>query len=187
MSEMKSLNQIISSIDEQLAQVQEFAATPATSLMFGEQEKMRRYVLAAIGMEKIAIPIDGLSEISQMPEVTPLPNLRTWIYGIANRRGEIVSVIDLNHLLIPERKPAGLGTKLGVLFNKNHRVGISIDQVIATVSRPESDRVTSSESQFARAYPEIFNKGLQVDNTIYQILAPDSFLTLDRLHKYQVA
>ena len=184
---MKSLNQIISSIDEQLAQVQDFDASPASNLMFGEQEKMRRYVLVQIGIEKLAIPIDGLSEISHMPVVLPLPSLQNWIYGIANRRGEIVSVIDLNKLLIPEREPAPLGAKLGVLFNEKHKVGISIDQVIATISRPESDCVISSESQLTQIYPEVFNKGLQVENSTYQILSPDSFLALENLHDYQLA
>lgn len=182
---MKSLNQIISSIDEQLAQVQEFDSSPASHFIFGEQEKMRRYVLVSIGLEKLAIPIDGLSEISHMPEITSLPGLPSWIYGIANRRGEIVSVIDLNNLLIPERAPVAPGAKLGVLFNESLKVGISIDQVIATVSRPESDRVANTDSRLAQAFPEVFSKGLQVDSTIYQILAPDLFLGLENLHNYQ--
>lgn len=183
---MKSLNQIISSIDQQLAQVQTIDSAPTSHFMFGEQEKMRRYVLVAIGVEKFAIPIDGLSEIGHMPDVTPLPGLPAWIYGIANRRGEIVSVIDLNNLLIPERKPSPLGAKLGVLFNDSCKVGISIDKVIATVSRPESDRVASSDSQIAQAFPKVFSKGLQVDSAIYQILSPDSFLSLENLHNYQM-
>lgn len=185
---MTTLKEIINSVDELI--IREEQLNDKNSLpnpILGEIEEMRKYVLVTVGKERLAIPIDGLAEIGPMPSITSLPNLPDWILGIANQRGEIISVIDLPHLMNNNGKSASKGQRLAVLQKDSMKVGISLDQIIATVSRPESDRVNLEDSFFSQIEPDVFGKGLQVDQTIYEILNPTSFMDMDRLMHFYLA
>ena len=184
---MTTLNDIIGRIDEQLLQAARAGAvTSLSSHAFREQEKIRKYVLVRIGAENIALPIEGLSEIGVLPAVTPLPNLPNWIRGIVSQRGEIISVIDLNMFLTPEKNQAWSGSRLAVLKAGSMKVGICVDRLIATISRPESDLIRHSGSDLHQAAPDVFRNALRVDNDIYQILQPDVFLGMEKLLQYHM-
>ncbi len=182
---MTTLNEIIGLIDQQIIQEEQAAAasSPASKVLT-HQERMIKYVLIRIGKELLAIPIDGLSEIGTMPAVTQLPNLPVWIKGIANKRGEIISIIHLDLLLNTVTPDNTHMQKLAVLHNGKMKVGICIDQVIATVSRPESDQVTNQDTAFKQAEPDVFRGALHIDNVLYQVLHPEAFLAMDRLKLY---
>lgn len=183
---MTTLYDIISTLDERLIQAEQAGdAALLPDPRFTVQEKMRKYVLVHIEAERLAIPIEGLAEIGPMPAVTPLPNLPRWIQGIINQRGEIISVIDLRLLLQESGSEEADGKKkLAVLRNGTMKVGIGIDQVVTTVSRPESDCVPSAESPFSKAAPKVFDRSLRMENTLYQILQPAAFLGMERLMRY---
>lgn len=182
---MTTLNEIITTIDEKLDRAQCNSPLPISSRESGEYERMCRYILIVVDDEKLAIPIGGIAEIGPLPEITPLPNLPGWIYGIINQRGEIVSMIDLPMLLVnrstQRNTPAG---KFVVLQNNSMKVGIVIDQIVATVSLPESAREMSRLSIFSQAAPDVFEETLQVDSQIFTILKPDAFLELEGLMQY---
>ncbi len=185
---MTSLNTLITSIDKRLFLAEQAAqSTLSSSTMFDVQEKMKKYVLVHIDKEKLAIPIEGLSEIGPMPAITPLPNLPTWIYGIINQRGDIVSVINLIHLLQGKSDPTLSEQKLAILRHGPMKVGICIDSVGATISRPESESIVSPNCHLTQVAPEVFSQSLQLNDTVYQILQTDSFLNMDRLMQYYIA
>ncbi len=185
---MNTLNEIIGSIDNQLhLEEQLLKGVNKINPILGQQEEMRKYVLVRIGKEHLAIPIDGLSEIGPMPVITPLPNLPRWIQGIISQRGEIISVIDLNLLMHNDHRPVNNPKKLAVIRSDKMKVGISIDQVVATVSRPESDSISNNQAPYYQLEPEVFDAGLMVDSTIYQILRPSKFTKMDRLMEYYLS
>ena len=41
------------------------------------------------------VPMDEVDEILYVPEVTRVPGVRSWVNGIANVRGRLLSVIDM--------------------------------------------------------------------------------------------
>lgn len=185
---MTTLNEIIYSIDEHITLAEKANSTALpTKPMFRVQEKMYKYVLIHAQSAKLAIAIDGLAEIGPMPPITPLPNLPLWIHGIVNQRGEIVSVIDLNLLFHKGETVETYGKKLAVLRKGSMKIGICLDQVIATVSRPESDYIQSLPSPFNLAAPDVFGKSLQVDNVTFQILQTDAFFGMQQLTHYYIS
>jgi purine-binding chemotaxis protein CheW len=182
-----TLHDIISTLDDKLALAEINDANTATpSLLFSSQEKMNKYVLVIIDAEKLAIPIEGLAEIGPMPPITPLPNLPPWIHGIINQRGEIISVIDIN-MLFSSKSSAKMKNKIAILYNSTMKIGMGIDQVTATISRPDSDCVPLSESALSTMESQVFHRGLRVGTDLYQILEPASFLTMDRLMHYYLS
>jgi chemotaxis signal transduction protein len=53
------------------------------------------HVVFRLGARTMAIPLSAVSEIARPPKVTRLPHVPAWVLGIANLRGDIVSMLDL--------------------------------------------------------------------------------------------
>ncbi len=54
-----------------------------------------RYVVFVTAGQLAALPLSGIAEIDRLPDFTPLPHTPAWCLGIANIRGQVVSVTDL--------------------------------------------------------------------------------------------
>jgi twitching motility protein PilI len=57
------------------------------------------HVLFRLGSRAMAIPLAAVSEIARPPRATRLPHVPAWVLGIANLRGDIVSILDLEGFL----------------------------------------------------------------------------------------
>lgn len=62
-------------------------------------KKTKQYIVVLIGKEQIAIAINSIKEILEVPIITPLPNVPTYILGICSVRGDITSVTDVKLML----------------------------------------------------------------------------------------
>ena len=54
----------------------------------------------SLANEEYALGLTEIQEIVQTPEITPVPNMPESVKGIANLRGRVVTVIDLEQLQI---------------------------------------------------------------------------------------
>ncbi len=79
--------------------------------------RKKPYIAFTLGAHEMALPVDSVQEIGEMPTVTPLPNLPPWIKGIIQNRGEILSVVDFMTLFGIEEKRS-LGARRSCLFFK---------------------------------------------------------------------
>ena len=94
------LEEIIKSIDEALEE-----ATPAL-LEAGSRDavsetpsQQERYLVFSLAGIKYAVPTAEVVEIGRVPSITPVPNAPDWLLGVTNRRGDILSVVDLRNFL----------------------------------------------------------------------------------------
>lgn len=62
-----------------------------------------KYLVFILGEEFYAVASGTIAEAAPYPTVVALPNAPEWLLGIANLRGEIISVVNLPFLL---KKPA---------------------------------------------------------------------------------
>lgn len=53
------------------------------------------YILAQAADHLLAFPLTGVLEVARPGTITPVPFVPPWILGICQRRGEVVTVIDL--------------------------------------------------------------------------------------------
>jgi len=53
------------------------------------------YVVLHLGGTDYAVELSGIVEIGKRPPAVPLPHVPAWLLGLANLRGDIVSVVDL--------------------------------------------------------------------------------------------
>lgn len=83
----------------------------------------------SLGGTRLACNISRISEILSCPSPTPVPGAKDWIVGLANVRGELLTVIDLGHYLHGERSPVtGRSRLLATSLNKAP-IGLLIDEV----------------------------------------------------------
>ncbi|GEM_PF-2093230 len=77
-----------------------------------ESATEEQHIVFVLDKTLFSIPIHNVTEISRPLPVTPLPNVPSWVLGISNFRGDILSVTDLRLFL----------GKPGVEVNRNCRM-----------------------------------------------------------------
>ncbi len=60
--------------------------------------KGKKYIIFMLDETHFAIPVERISEAVRPLPITSLPNVPEWFIGIANLRGEVITIIDLQTL-----------------------------------------------------------------------------------------
>lgn len=81
----------------------------------------------AVGDARLGVPAESLAEVVRRPPVTPLPGLAPWFTGIAQIRGELVSVVHLGRWL--GLRGAQTGPFFAVLDGERGPLALEIDAV----------------------------------------------------------
>jgi purine-binding chemotaxis protein CheW len=92
--------------------------------------------------ERYALDIYLAREIVEMMPITPIPRAPPYISGIINLRGEITSILSLNHLLSLPPNDEMENRKIIVLTTETaggSNVGIIVDDVHSVIQVSEDD------------------------------------------------
>lgn len=107
--------ELFASFDEdQLEELSRRQRRLATEEAVPEAEPERSAVLADLGAETVAIPLEAVDAFIQLGRLTPVPHAPEHVLGLTNHRGEVVTVVDPHGPLSLER-PSGLVPKLAVV------------------------------------------------------------------------
>jgi chemotaxis signal transduction protein len=98
------IDDLIMNIDYQLAKAPHPFEAEGFDAFLGSQlgvlkKRGRQYIRFQLGVFQFALPLENAIEIGSKPDITPLPNLPEWVFGICNLRGDIISVVDLFQIL----------------------------------------------------------------------------------------
>lgn len=86
-------------------------------------------VIFRIGETRLACSINIVSEFLPVPSYTPVPGTKPWILGLANVRGDLLTVIDLAGFLSGVRTPHTLRTRLLAASLRGRPIGLLVDEV----------------------------------------------------------
>lgn len=111
--------------------------TPASAVV--DAAAADRHVVVEIADRPVAVPLSAVREIGRFPAITPLPRTPRHIRGIANFRGEIISVTDPAMLTATPSKMADERRKVVVVASDAS--GDSPDNVGDAVTAMAVDRV----------------------------------------------
>lgn len=64
-----------------------------------EQQPGEKFIVFFLGDKLFGVSSAQVAEVTHPLTVTPLPNAAGWLSGIANLRGEVITVIDLQKIL----------------------------------------------------------------------------------------
>lgn len=65
-------------------------------------------VVFACGTEEYAVPVNHVVSIEKLEKITPIPHLPQYLIGFTRIRGELVPVIDFQHILYNKRSEGDL-------------------------------------------------------------------------------
>ena len=85
------------------------------------------HVRVRVGEEHYALPIEEVTEVSELPVRTPVPGAPSTVLGVASLRGQVIPVADLSAIL-------GLGrserpARMVVAQVGGQRAGLAVDAV----------------------------------------------------------
>lgn len=80
--------------------------------------------------QTFVVPLGEVSEVLYCPEFTPVPTSEPWLKGLANVRGQLLTVIDLSEYLFNKATKLTRQHKLLCLRYQDHYVGLIVDQVL---------------------------------------------------------
>jgi twitching motility protein PilI len=82
-----------------------------------------------IGRNNLVTPLEEVAEILEYPELSGVPGTRPWVRGIANIRGNLLTVIDLNGYLDGCMTVLTNRTRLLVVDHNGVSSGLVVDEV----------------------------------------------------------
>ena len=82
-----------------------------------------------LGAHRLTVGITEVDEILPLPQATPVPGSRDWLLGIANVRGNLVTIVDLGWFLYGSRTPITARTRLILTRLQGRFLGLIVDEV----------------------------------------------------------
>ena len=137
----------------------------------GQTSTAARFVVFAVNNQQFGVPLTAVSEIGRYPKVNELPRTPSWLRGVANLRGQILSVTDLRHLLnIPGENP-GNGEKVIVVHcpSRDACTAIVVDRVLG-IRNLES--AAGSASDLTQRVATIASGSTKFDQTTTALIDP---------------
>jgi purine-binding chemotaxis protein CheW len=123
------LFETVFSIDAQIQCAPQIVGEDANSASnTGDESK---YLVFGVNFCQLAIPLVNLVEVLQETKITRIPNVPSWLLGVSNLRGEIISVVDLRQLLNMESFHQGRSESI-IVVRSNERelvAGLVVDQL----------------------------------------------------------
>jgi purine-binding chemotaxis protein CheW len=153
-----------------------------------------------LGSLTLAVPMADALEIGRFQGATPLPNLPPWVLGVANIRGEIVSVVDLKTFLGLSPAPAdpagsGPGGMLILVRNEEMTVGLIVDRVAGMFHldrrvplRPGPDKEGGPEEKLAACLAGVLppeTAGLEGETRPVHLLDVSRLLASPRMTRFR--
>lgn len=103
--------------------------------------EMAHLVVFKLGTEEYAIRIDQVKEVTVTPNITRMPRTPDFVKGVANIRGDIIAIIDLERRFTIKPDPEKLGTSTSytlVLEAEDYTIGVDVKEVPQSLNLPLS-------------------------------------------------
>ena len=118
-------------------------------------------IVFQLGEEEYALPISQIKEVVHTPPVTPMPQTPRYIQGVANIRGNVIAMVDLEEKL-GKRSTAVAIEEFGytlVVSSEELHMGILVRELPNTLTVYESD-MSDPGNLFQDAGGQSYIKGI---------------------------
>lgn len=92
-----------------------------------------------IGKETFGVPISLVHEIVRVPDITAVPDAPTYVEGVINLRGKIVSIVDLRKRFGEREITAGKKNRILVAEVDGKMVGLIVDAASEVLKLAQSE------------------------------------------------
>ena len=92
-------------------------------------------VVFKLGHEQYGIHIDHIKEVVITPNITRMPQTQSFVKGVANIRGNVIAIFDLEERFNLERTTSQSGNKYTlVVESEDVKIGLLVNEVPNTVT-----------------------------------------------------
>lgn len=82
-----------------------------------------------VGDDRLIADMSEVEEILDLPEVTKVPGVKSWVVGVANVRGSLLPIMDLKGYLLGEDIKNRKMGRVIVIDYKGFNTGLIVDEV----------------------------------------------------------
>ncbi len=112
---------------------------------FPQQGELRQFwegLLFSVAGMRVVTPLNEVKEVLKFPSViTPVPGVLPWVHGVANIRGNLLPIIDLQCYLNGKDIVMGRRTQILVINHSGLFAGLMVGDVMGMRHFPEESRV----------------------------------------------
>lgn len=88
-------------------------------------------VAVQIRAQTLLVPMTNVGEVVSPPSIAPVPGVKPWVLGIANMRGTLLPIMDLQGLLYGQSVLAEVrGQRIVVVNHRGVSAGLQVDAVL---------------------------------------------------------
>jgi purine-binding chemotaxis protein CheW len=180
-----SLEDLIAQIDRETGQAIVDVPDEIPSSSETGEYGIDQFITFALQDILLALPLTSALEIGHRPMITPLFNLPSWILGVSNIRGEVVSIVDLKaYFELPSSGPKG-GGRLIIVHNRDIKVGMLVDRIMGILSLDQID-TDIQENPHREGEMSSFISGVVVSGeNLLNILDVDKLLSSPRMTSFR--
>jgi len=128
------------------------------------------HVRIRTGGEHYALPVDRVTEVGELGELTPVPGSAPEVLGIRNLRGQVLPVVDLATLLGLEKGDGN--ERIVVAESADRRAGLAVESVEGVDDLPDPSQEADSEYLAGVVLVDGAPVGIVELDTLLDALAP---------------
>lgn len=108
-----------------------------------QDDPIMQWVTFRLGDEKYGINVMQVQEVLRFTEIAPVPGAPSYVLGIINLRGNVVTVIDTRNRFGLMPKETDDSSRVAIIETENHIIGILVDSVAEVVELRVSEIETA--------------------------------------------
>lgn len=127
--------------------------------------------------DQYAVDLPWVQEVLRLPAATPIPRAPWAIRGLMNLRGEIVSILDLGHLLnLPEQSCEPEFAV--VVIQEGRKLALSVPRV-GDVYRPENTDIHTTPPTLQKALQGYVDRTCRIEGRLVTVINLEKIFSLD--------
>lgn len=147
-----------------------------------------QYVIFRLSGSEYAVLAHNVREIGEPPNTTPVPNVPDWVLGVANLRGDVLSLVDLRLFLGMERKDYDDDTRVMVVHAQRDgssvTTGLIVDLVSDILYLP-ADRITAPAAPIEDQVAPYLRGVYEHDGHLLVVLSLDRLLLSPEMRQFE--
>ena len=145
-----------------------------------------RFLTFKVKEEDYGIEIVRVKEIVGIQEMTPVPEMPSYIKGVINLRGNVINVVDIRLRFGMEEKDYDERTCIIIIQVEDVEVGMIVDNVNEVCVIPDED--IKKNTNLNKSSKSTFIKGLgKLDDKIKMIIDVEKLLTEEELEEISLS
>jgi purine-binding chemotaxis protein CheW len=136
-----------------------------------------------VGSELFGVPIAVIQEIVRVPTITHIPQAPSFIEGVINLRGRVITVIDMRKRLqhqISNQDEDSRKRRILVVEANNRLIGVIVDEV-SEVLKISDDKVEPAPPMVAGISNQYIKGVGKLDHNLLILIDIEKVLTADEL------